>query len=435
VCEALAEYIDPSLPEKTLIFAATNTHADEVVELLKDAFGKRYGSVEDATVVKITGTSDRPLDLIRRYKNEQNPKVAVTVDLLTTGIDVPAICNLVFLRRVNSRVLYEQMIGRATRQCPDIEKETFRIFDAVGLYAALEAVTEMKPVVADPNITFRELLDQLERAIHEVADPAAKAHVVDELIGKLQRKKRRLKGDALEHFEVAAGTGPSDLAKSLKELTPEGVLQFFKDHPAVLSALERGGPAQPLLVSDSADELVKVYRGYGSAKKPGDYLDEFSAYIKENLNQIPALEAVVQRPRDLTRQALKELALLLSEQGYTEMNLRSAWSEAKNEDIAARIVGFIRQAALGDPLVAYDERVDRAAKKLKSQHAFTAVQKKWFDRIVKALKSDVVVDREALDRDQFAADGGFGHFNKVFDGKLDALLGDLREAVWEGEAG
>ncbi len=65
------------------------------------------------------------------------PKIAVTVDLLTTGIDVPRIENLVFLRRVNSRILYEQMLGRATRQCPEIGKETFRIFDAVDLYPHL----------------------------------------------------------------------------------------------------------------------------------------------------------------------------------------------------------------------------------------------------------------------------------------------------------
>lgn len=110
---------------------------------------------------------------ILHFKNEQNPKVVVTVDLLTTGIDVPTISNLVFLRRVKSRILYEQMIGRATRLCPDIGKETFRIYDAVGLYAALEAVTDMKPVVTDPNITFRELLAQLERAVTEVDDRAA----------------------------------------------------------------------------------------------------------------------------------------------------------------------------------------------------------------------------------------------------------------------
>src|SRR5690606_32466278 len=111
VCEELAKHIDPELPEKTLIFAATDLHADQVVDLLKKALEKQYGSVEDGMVVKITGNADKPLKLIRRFKNEKTPKIVVTVDLLTTGIDVPSICNLVFLRRVRSRILYDQMIG------------------------------------------------------------------------------------------------------------------------------------------------------------------------------------------------------------------------------------------------------------------------------------------------------------------------------------
>jgi type I restriction enzyme R subunit len=82
-----------------------------VVDLLKKAFAAQYGSVEDDAVIKITGAADKPLQLIRRYKNERNPNVAVTVDLLTTGVDVPEICNLVFLRRVNSRILFDQMLG------------------------------------------------------------------------------------------------------------------------------------------------------------------------------------------------------------------------------------------------------------------------------------------------------------------------------------
>ena len=100
VCEELAKHIDPSLPGKTLIFAASDAHADIVVDELKKAFVRRYGEVDDAAVAKITGSVDDPGKLIRCFRNDASPTIAVTVDLLTTGIDVPKIENLVFLRRV-----------------------------------------------------------------------------------------------------------------------------------------------------------------------------------------------------------------------------------------------------------------------------------------------------------------------------------------------
>ena len=128
VCKYLAQEIDPTSKRKTLIFCVNTDHADLVVDVLKDAFEAQYGSVEDDAVIKITGNADKPLELIRRFKNERLPNVAVTVDLLTTGVDVPEICNLVFLRQVNSRILFDQMLGRATRLCDfDGEaKDSFR---------------------------------------------------------------------------------------------------------------------------------------------------------------------------------------------------------------------------------------------------------------------------------------------------------------------
>ncbi len=79
--------------EKTLIFFATDEHADRVVVLLKEALKAKFGAVDDDAVAKITGATDRPLEAIRRYRNERQPNIAVTVDLLTTGIDVPRIAN------------------------------------------------------------------------------------------------------------------------------------------------------------------------------------------------------------------------------------------------------------------------------------------------------------------------------------------------------
>ncbi|MGL6283782.1 MAG: type I restriction-modification system endonuclease, partial [Microcoleaceae cyanobacterium] len=190
ICEKLTEYLDPYSWEKTLIFCATDDHADMVVDLLKLAFEKKYGSVDERAVMKITGKTDQPLQKIREFKNELYPNVAVTVDLLTTGVDVPAICNLVFLRRVNSRILYEQMLGRATRQCDDIQKKVFRIFDAVGLYEGMQEYSEMKPVVKKPNITVSQLLDELSNT----NDPAVMDDVLDQLLVKLRRKE----GDLIE---------------------------------------------------------------------------------------------------------------------------------------------------------------------------------------------------------------------------------------------
>lgn len=378
-------------------------------------------------VIKITGNADKPLRLIRHFKNEQNPKVVVTVDLLTTGVDVPKICNLVFLRRVRSRILYDQMIGRATRRCDAIGKQTFKIYDAVGLYTALQDVTEMKPVVTRPNISFRKLVEELET----VAEDTAKQHVLEQIIAKLQRKKRSMKGEVLEMFEGVAGMSPGELATQLRQQTPEEASEYFRNKAYLIQHLEMTGPGNPLLVSSAHDEVVRVDRGYRDGQRPEDFLDAFSRFVKDNINTMPALTVVAQRPRDLTRKQLKELELELSTRGFTETTLRSAWNDAKNEDIAASVVGFVRQAALGDPLKGYAERVDAAVHKLKGKHKFTGPQKRWLDRIAKQLKKETVVDREALDRGQFASDGGFERLNKRFDGKLESHLGDLREYIWE----
>lgn len=428
VCGKLAEEIDPTLPGKTMIFCATDAHADMVVDLLKEAFTEVYGEVEDEAVQKITGAADKPLEKLRRYKNERLPKVAVTVDLLTTGIDVPEITNIVFIRRVRSRILYEQMMGRATRLCPEIGKEFFRIYDAVDLYAALEPYTAMKPVVTRPNITFEQLVDELLT----VSDEAHKKAVLDEIVAKLQTKKRRIKGVHLEVFETLAGNGPSEVIAMLKSGDTARAVAFFTEHDGVATFLDKfkatGG--RNVLVSDHEDELINTQRGYGEGKKPEEYLAGFRAFIEDNKNALDALMVVTQRPRDLTRKQLRVLKLRLDAAGYSETTLRTAWSQVSNQDIAASIIGFIRQQALGSPLVPYQQRVDRAIQTIMASQSWTTPQKKWLERIGKQLKVETIVDREALDRGQFKAQGGFDRLNKVFSGKLEKLLGDLQEELW-----
>lgn len=429
VADELTRHIDLSEPDKTLVFAASDAHADIVVKVLREAFREAYGEIEDAAIRKITGSVDKVGKLILSYRNDALPKIAVTVDLLTTGVDVPRITNLVFLRRVNSRILYEQMLGRATRLCPEIGKETFRIFDAVDLYSRLQNLTEMKPVASDPNITLTQLLEELAA----IDDAEHRAAVRDQIIVKLSRRLKRLSEEARARAQLASGETPEETLDRFRKGSADELAAWVKGRPGLGPALDwttDGGTPVMVPISQHADEVVETSYGYGAAEKPEDYLDAFAAFVKGNLNQIAALTTVVQRPRELTRAELRELRLQLDAQGFTDAKIRKAWADARNEDIAASIMGYVRQAALGDPLVPYADRVKRAVDAVIRKGEWTPIQIRWLRRIGEQLEKEVVVDRDSLDEEPFRADGGFRILNKRFDGKLESVLADLSEEVW-----
>jgi type I restriction enzyme R subunit len=431
VCEHLAGELDPSSRQKTLVFCVNDAHADLVVVELKKAFAKQYGAVEDDAVLKITGAADKPLQLIRRYKNERSPNVAVTVDLLTTGIDVPEICNLVFLRRVNSRILFDQMLGRATRLCEEIGKESFRVFDAVKIYEALQNVTAMQPVVVNPAISFA----QLSRELGKVRTDDERGLVRDQFIAKLQRKKRHLSESQAQDFETRAGMPPDAFIRQLRTMALPDIASWFTQNPDLGEILDRKGHATrpPTYLSAHADTLIGTERGYGKAKKPEDYLKEFSEFIRSRSNTIPALVTVLTRPRELTRKQLRELALDLDRAGFSEANLSTAWREMTNQDIAARIVGYIRQAAIGDALVPYEQRVDRALQGILASKSWTTPQRQWLQKIAAQTKANLIVDRAALDDPDLIfkrEGGGFARLDRIFGGELQQVLDTFNDYLW-----
>lgn len=434
VCDYLAQEIDPSLEEKTLIFCVNDRHADLVVDLLKKVFQAQYGDIEDDAVTKITGASDKPLQLIRRYKNEKLPSVAVTVDLLTTGVDVLSICNLVFIRRVNSRILYEQMLGRATRKCDEIGKEVFRIYDAVGIYANMEKHTDMKPVVNNPQITFT----QLENEIRNVESDSMKQLAKDQFLAKLQRKKRHLTENQKNRFEAKAGMSPENFIPFLASSPLQAVSDWFNQHPDLGKVLDQKiKPIKPIIpISNEPDHIAEIERGYGGggAERPEDYLEGFRRFVLENTNQIASLKLVLQRPWELTRQQLKELQIHLEDFGFREQDLKTAYKASTNVEIAASIIGFIRQAALGDPLIPWEQRVDSAIHTLLATGEWTKPQINWLKRITAQMKREIIVDKTSMDSAQFREAGGFKRINKVFEGKLETILEDLNELIWQKSA-
>ncbi|MBV1883583.1 MAG: type I restriction-modification system endonuclease [Pseudomonadales bacterium] len=448
ICEQLVQELDPLSDEKTLIFCATNTHADMVKRLLDEAFKALYDDQynPDATI-KITGEVDKVKQQIKNYKNERYPNIAITVDLLTTGIDVPKICNLVFMRRVKSRILYEQMLGRATRRCDDIGKTVFRVYDPVDIYAALQKVSTMKPVVKNPNITLEQLVDEVcDPKTQEVPGSEENRSHADDALDALSQKVMRIMRKAqnkaernpalqqrLDELEGQWGVAPAQLHQQLHKEGVSAAREFLQQHGNLIDQLHEvkaliGSERKPIL-SDHKDKIKERSQSYGDYKRPEDYLDSFNHFIKTQINESAALSAVVNKPRELTRAQLKEIRLLLDKNGYTEAKLKSAWRTTTNQEIAASIIGHIRQAAIGEALMPFDERVNKAMESIYAMHPWTKPQRNWLNRLANQLKLEVVIDNDFVNR-AFEQDGGQKRLDKMLDGHLDDVMTTLAFQLW-----
>lgn len=437
VLEEIARDIDPETPEvqgKTLIYAVDDQHADLIVKILKEIYAKT--GVDNDAIMKITGSvgggnKKKVEEAIKRFKNERYPSVVVTVDLLTTGIDVPEITTLVFMRRVKSRILFEQMLGRATRLCPAIHKTHFEIYDPVGVYESLEDVNTMKPVVANPAASFAQLLEGLE----VLQDDRQVKNQINQIVAKLQRRKRNMDSRTMEHFiSMTGGKDPTQFIAELQNRKPEEAKKQLLACKDVFEMLQQTSPngGRKLVISDQEDELLSHTRGYGSSDRPEDYLDAFANYVKTNLNEVAALNIVCTRPKELTRESLKSLRLTLDREGFTTQQLNTAISQMTNEEITADIISLIRRYAIGSALISHEARIRKAVDKLKKAHHFSMQELNWISRMEKYLMEESVLNVAVFDEDgRFKAQGGFNKINKVFGNQLESIVLELNEYLYD----
>ncbi len=432
VLTEVANDLDPEGEGKTLVYAVDDSHADLIVKILKEIY--EPCGVDNDAIMKITGSvgggnKKKVLAAVKKYKNEKYPNIAVTVDLLTTGIDVPEISTLVFMRCIKSRILFEQMMGRATRLCPEIGKTHFEIYDPVGVYESLAPVNTMKPVVVNPNASFEDLLLGLQVLPTE---PQVK-NQIDIIIAKLQRKKRNMSEKALDNFiDLAGGQNPSQFIENIKSMpVEEAKKQLLNSHILFAILNEGSGKPKPVVISDKEDELISHSRGYGAGLKPQDYLDEFRNFITDNINTIAALKTVTTRPAELTRDSLKSLKLELDRHNFTEQQLNTAWKELKNEEIAADIISFIRQQAIGSTLISHEQRIRNAVVKLKKNHSFSKMELGWLNRIEKNMLLESVLNQQTFESGSFQNDGGYAKINKVFKNQLDAVINEINDNLYD----
>ncbi len=199
---------------KTLIFASNDipivSHADRLVSSCKAVYNRG-----DDFVAKITGspTVDRPLKKIKEFRNRPNPKIVVTVDMLSTGVDIPALEFIVFLRTVKSRILWEQMLGRGTRKCDDISKTHFVIFDCfngtlIRYFKNASYNFKIDPPATD-TVTIKELIEK----IYNGEDRKANAK---RLSKRMHRIEKSMSGNARDKFSAFIPDG--DMGKFAESL-------------------------------------------------------------------------------------------------------------------------------------------------------------------------------------------------------------------------
>jgi type I restriction enzyme R subunit len=448
---------------KTLVFAKDDSHAEDVVRIFREEFGKGDEFCQKITY-RTTGVP--PETLIANFRNSYNPRIAVTVDMIATGTDIKPLEILLFLRAVKSRVLFEQMLGRGTRviQPTDLQavtpdarsKERFVIVDAVR-------IIEQEKIETQTLERKRSL--KLIQLMEMVALGSADEDALLSLAGRLARLAKSLTpGEAERVRTLNAGTDLAGLARNLVdalELEPgDGTIDPAEEiakavyplaaKPELRSAiLEIQARDEQTLDTVSQDVVLEAGFSPADTERARTLVASFEAFLAEHRDEITALQIIYNQPygqRALTFEQVRELAETLERppRAWTTEALWRAYAALEHDRVRgvnerrvlADVVALVRHAVrMDDELEPYPERVaERYAEWLKAQSVverrFTAEQRWWLDKIAEHVgvnlsfaEADFATNGELADR------GGQVAARRAFGVGLGALLDELNVAL------
>ncbi len=416
---------------KTLIFAVNDlphiSHADQIVQIAREVFGRG-----DKFVQKITGspTVDRPLEKIRRFRNRPEPAIVVTVDMLSTGVDIPALEFIVFMRFVKSRILWTQMLGRGTRKCPDINKEYFTIFDCFNgtLIEYFKNTTDFAIEVSEGGESV-----SIEQIIENIWNNIEREYNIKRLIKRLRRIENTMSAQAREDFSKFIPDG--DIGKFAENLCNELKSNFQatmsilknKDFQYLLNNYER--VKKPYYIAyEHQDNVVSemMFPYNATSLKPEDYLHAFSGFIHENKDKIEALSILFSNPYKWNSKALKEIRQILKNNQFDEEKLQKAY-EISSQKSMADIISMIKKADNEqNPLLTAEERVNNVMKSLMQQYSFTEEQMEWLSYIKEHLIKNLAIEKEHFDIIPiFERHGGLKMAEKVFGNQLENIIEEI----------
>ncbi|MFN2398565.1 MAG: type I restriction-modification enzyme R subunit C-terminal domain-containing protein [Gemmatimonadaceae bacterium] len=462
---------------KTLIFAKDDSHAEDIVEIVRDEFGRGNAFCQKITY-KVT--SANPRDLIQAFRNQYEPRIAVTVDMVATGTDIKPIEIVMFMRAVKSRVLFEQMKGRGVRiidpndlravsGADAVAKTHFVIVDCVGMTETELADTQ--PLDRKRNVSLRALLEH-------VAMGGTDPDVLSSLASRLARLSKQCGPD--EHARVVEASGGArltDLSRAIVDgLDPDRQLAEARRTFAVpaweqptetqvkraaesllKSATEplARRPALRTLIQDlkreleqvideiSLDELLEAGASEEAKEKARALVADFERFIEDNKDEIDALQFVYAQPysRRLSFQDIKALAEAIKAppRAWTPERLWHAYETlsrdkvrgASGKRLLTDIVSLVRFAThREEELVPFGDQVRERfdawmAQQENRSRAFTPEQRRWLEMMRDHIATSLEMTVDDLDYAPFAGEGGRGKAAQVFGEQLSPILEEL----------
>jgi type I restriction enzyme R subunit len=416
---------------KMLIFAVNDlphvSHADEIIRTCKEIYSRG-----DDFAVKITGKVDRPLQKIRQFRNRPEPKIVVTVDMLTTGVDIPAIEMVVFMRMVKSRILWVQMLGRGTRLCNEINKEKFTIFDCFdgSLISYFKNATDF-------NVTLQKEIVPLSEIIERIYDNRDRKYNINRLIKRLRRIEKNMGADARELFAKYIPDGDmkaftdklaeninNNFTETMKLLRDKAFQDLLINYPRPKKIFFKGYD----IVDKVEDEVM--FRAGSDYQKPEDYLKLFEQFVKNNTDQIKAIEILLSKPKEWNTDVLDDLWDQLNKNGFNKKDLQRGHELVYNKSLAD-IISMIKHASNFDvPILNAQERVELAINKIVKVHPFTDDQLTWLAFIKEHLIENLAISEEDFEiMPIFERHGGLGKVKKIFADDFCDLINEINQAL------
>ncbi|MDP4282802.1 MAG: type I restriction-modification enzyme R subunit C-terminal domain-containing protein [Bacteroidota bacterium] len=466
---------------KTLIFAKTDSHAEDIIEIVREEFAE-----ENKFCKKITYKSEEdPKSVLSQFRNDYYPRIAVTVDMIATGTDIRPLEVLVFMRDVKSRSYYEQMKGRGTRTCSleqlkatgtptaKFTKDHFVIIDAIGVESSQK--TDSRPLEKKPGMSLKDLLQN-------VAMGNRNEDILSSLANRLLRLDKQINQKEKENFEEQAnGYSIQHVVKQLLNAydpdTLEGIKFNIESEKMGASPAEIGtaiNNEHSKLIEDAVavfhnpelrDYIVDVRKKYDQVMD-GINIDEvtnigwvkdqqaaasltisnFTAWIEAHKDEITALQIFYGQPfrrRELTYKMIKDLyEIIKTEQPLlapvrvwkSYEQLKEVNGSPKNELIA--LVSLIRKVSgIDNTLAPYDKTVDKNfqdwvfKKQAGAAIKFTEEQMQWLRMIKDYVANSFHVEKEDFELDPFNKNGGLGKMWQLFGDKTDEIIEELNEVL------